>query len=287
MRTQDLYQKVTNDIIKELEAGTIPWVQPWKNNSRHVGIMPVNVATGRSYSGINIPILWHSQRMQGFPEPAWMTFQQALHLGAHVRKGEKGTTVVFTKPLIFKGEDNEEHRKGSMLKSFTAFNIAQIDELPETVNAPIAPPPQGAVQSFVDATKADIRFGGNKACYVPSLDFVSMPATEQFASLDHFHATELHELVHWSGAKSRLDRDLSGRFRTRAYAAEELIAEFGAAFLCAHLGVTGRLRHADYIANWLELLRHDDRAVFTAASRASQAADYLRAFREYKEAVSC
>jgi antirestriction protein ArdC len=134
------------------------------------------------------------------------------------------------------------------------------------------------VTAFIAATKADIRIGGDRACYVPSLDFICLPPEAAFKSREHFLATALHECGHWSGHKSRLDRDLKSRFNEKAYATEELIAELTAAFLCAHLGITGELRHAEYIASWISLLKDDDRAIFTASSRASQAADYLRAF---------
>ena len=137
-----------------------------------------------------------------------------------------------------------------------------------------------AVDVFVGATKAEIRTGGNQPMYVPSLDFIAMPTLGQFRNANNFYATLLHECGHWSGAERRLNRDLKHRFGTRAYAAEELIAELTAAFLCAHLGIEGELRHAGYIADWIQLLKQDDRAIFTAASKASQAADYLRTFSE-------
>jgi len=238
--------------------------------------MPANAVTGRSYSGINVPILWASADSNGYRTHTWMTFKQALECKAHVREGERGTHVVFTKTLKA-DEDDENPQRRSMLREYVVFNVAQIEglTLPET---PLPPEPErhAAVEAFVAATKADIRFGGDKACFVPSRDFVAMPEAGSFTSIESFYATELHEVGHWSGHKTRLDRDLSGRFGTRAYAAEELVAEFTAAFLCAHLGITGELRHAGYIENWLDLLRHDDRAIFTAASKATQAADYLR-----------
>ncbi|MGO8737597.1 ArdC family protein [Rhodoblastus sp.] len=216
--------------------------------------------------------------MSPYPSHAWMTFKQALDKGAHVRKGEHGTHVVFTKPIVFKGEDDEIEKR-SMLREYTVFNVAQIEDFAIT-ETPLAPEPErhAAVDAFIAATQADIRHGGDKACFVPALDFINLPPVSSFTSIEPYYATALHELGHWSGHKPRLDRDLTGRFGTRAYAAEELVAEFTAAFLCAHLGITGELRHAGYIEHWLDLLRHDDRAIFTAASKASQAADYLRSF---------
>jgi antirestriction protein ArdC len=276
-----MYDSVTRAIIEEMERGAVPWVRPWKTNRyAKTSVMPGNAVTGRAYSGINVPILWASADMNGYPTHAWLTFKQALEHDAHVRKGERGTHVVFTKKVEVKG-DNDETERLSMLREYVVFNVAQIEglSLPEK-ELPPEPERLAAVEAFVAATHADIRYGGDKACFVPSHDFVAMPLPGSFTSIASFHATELHELGHWSAHKSRLDRDLSGRFGTRAYAAEELVAEFTAAFLCAHLGIAGELRHAGYIENWLELLRHDNRAIFTAASKASQAADYLRSFSE-------
>jgi antirestriction protein ArdC len=274
-----IYESVTRSIIEEMERGAVPWVRPWKTNRHNAGsVIPANAITGRSYSGINVPILWASADSNGYPTHAWMTFKQAETRGAHVRKGERGTHVVFTKLVDVKGDDDEIERR-SMLREYTVFNVAQIEDFAMT-ETPLPPESErlAAAEAFVAATKADIRYGGDKACFVPSLDFVAIPVASSFTSIASFYATALHELGHWSGHKSRLDRDLSGRFGSSAYAAEELVAEFAAAFLCAHLGITGELRHAGYIANWLDLLRRDNRAIFTAASKASQAADYLRSF---------
>jgi antirestriction protein ArdC len=138
-------------------------------------------------------------------------------------------------------------------------------------------------QAFVDATGARINHGGDKACFIPSVDLIQMPHRASFSGEEHYHATLLHECVHWSGHEKRLNRYLKNRFGTEAYAAEELIAELGAAFLCAHLGIEGELRHAGYIQSWIKILRDDQRAIFTAASKASQAADYLRSFSDASE----
>ena len=286
-----IYQEVTEAIITELEKGAAPWVKPWKNGSKPKGgIMPANAVTGRSYSGINVPILWMAAEAKGYEQHRWMTFKQSLSAGGAVRKGEKGTTVVFTKKITVEEEsdDNDNDKKSrdvAMLKTFTVFNVAQIDSLDEQPVLPAEPeiepyPHLQQVGKFIAATGADIRYGGDRACYVPSRDLICMPPLSAFRSPEQFRATELHELAHWSGASQRLDRDLSGRFGSQSYAAEELVAELTTAFLCAHLGVIGELRHAGYIDSWLTLLRGDRRAIFTAASKASQAADYLRAFSE-------
>ena len=280
MKTAALYEVVTQNIIKELEVGAIPWVKPWKGGG--LGALPANAATKRSYSGINIPILWHAADTRGFPTQRWMTFKQALDLKANVRKGEKGTHVVFTKQLTVKDAESEEKKKVGLLRAYTVFNVAQIDGLPtpEPITTNPAPIGNGLVDTFIASTKADIRIGGDRACFVPALDFIALPPQSAFNQPSSFYATALHELGHWSGHKSRLDRDLKSRFHEKAYAAEELIAELTAAFLCAHLGVVGELRHAGYIDHWIQLLKDDNRAIFTAASKASQAADYLRSSSE-------
>ena len=225
-----MYESVTRAIIEEMERGAVPWVRPWKTNRcSKTNVMPANAVTGRSYSGINIPILWASAGANGYPTHTWLTFKQALEHRAFVRKGERGTHVVFTKTLKA-DEDDEKPGRRSMLREYVVFNVAQIDglSLPEEVSPP-EPERLAAVEAFVGKTKADIRYGGDKACFVPSRDYVAMQPASSFTSIESFYATELHELGHWSGHKTRLDRDLSGRFGTRAYAAEELVAEFTAA----------------------------------------------------------
>lgn len=279
MKIAAVYEAVTRSIITELEQGTAPWVKPWKDGKR-IGILPTNAITGRCYNGINIPILWHAADTRRYPTNAWLTFKQALAKDACVRKGEKGTQIVFTKRMSVKNGEADEERQISMLRAFAVFNVAQVDGLEATDAVPASPPAEGAADAFAQATGADIRHGGDKAFFVPSMDFIVLPDRESFESVQHYRSTKLHELVHWSGHRSRLDRDLNNRFGTSAYAAEELVAELGAAFLCAHLGVEGQLRHAGYIDSWLALLKKDERAIFTAASKASAAADYLRSFSE-------
>lgn len=283
MKIHDLYKQVTDSIIRDLEAGAPTWLKPWKNGNV-IGLMPQNAATGRPYSGINICLLWGARDENGWPTSEYMTFKQALSKGACVRKGETGTQIVFMKKLTIKDRETEEEKKVGMLRAYTVFNIQQIDGLPVVAAKP--PPvfdPIETAQAFVDATKADIKIGGNAACYYPVLDQVALPEPHQFKTPASFYATGLHELGHWTAAKPRLDRDLSGRFGTQRYAAEELIAEMTSAFLCAHLGIAGELRHAGYIETWLKLLKSDDRAIFTAAAKAQQAADYLRHFSETVE----
>jgi antirestriction protein ArdC len=283
MKIADLYHQVTNNIVADLEKGVVPWTKPWKDGNTG-GIMPMNAATKRCYNGVNIPILWHAQLARGYSTASWMTYKQAAEIGGQVRGGEKSTHIVFTKKLTLKDRESEEEKQIGMLKAYSVFNVCQIDGLPQEVATELPQEQrQDAVTAFIAATKADIRIGGDRACYVPALDFITLPPEGAFNTREHFLATNLHELAHWTGHKSRLDRDLKSRFQEKSYAAEELVAELTAAFLCAHLGIKGELKHAEYIANWLDLLKEDNRAIFTASSRASQAADYLRTFSETVE----
>ena len=286
-----LYQEVTDKIVRQLESGDVPmWLKPWKVSTRNgAGLLPINTVTGRHYHGINIPILWGEAADKGYPTHAWLTYNQANEKGAHVRKGEKATQVVFTKKLRIKDEATEEDKQISMLRAYFVFNIAQIEGLPDPTSSELIDetPEQktSKVNCFIAATDADFRHGGNDACYVPSKDYILLPPFGAFKTTEDYYATALHEAGHWTGAEKRLNRNLTGRFGTRAYAAEELIAELTAAFLCAHLGVTGELRHAGYLKTWAEMLRNDNRAIFTAAAKAQQAADFLRAFSETSEEI--
>jgi antirestriction protein ArdC len=281
MQMAQLYENITNSIVADLEKGVAPWLKPWKSGNS-TGLLPANAATKRGYNGINIPILWYAAEKQGYPTHRWMTFKQALELGANVRKGEKSTHVVFTKKLTIKEDD--EDKLIPMLRAYSVFNTAQIDGLePERPQELPEDKRDDRVSAFIAATKAEIRLGGDLACYIPKLDCIALPHPCAFHTYENYQATALHELGHWSGHKDRLNRDLAHRFRTEAYAAEELVAELNAAFLCAHLGIKGELKHAEYIASWIQLLKNDNRAVFTAASKASQAANYLRSFSETVE----
>ena len=279
----DLYETVTASILAQLEAGAAPWVKPWSGMGN--GAMPCNATTGRAYSGVNIPLLWMAQEAGGYASARWLTFKQALDAGGNVRKGEKGSMVVFVSAIEKEeeGADGDaETRRIPFLKRYTVFNVAQCENLPAKVaqGAPIAPRTtdqrDALADEFLADTGADIREGAGEAYYIPSRDFISMPAFAGFTSADHFYATAFHELAHWTGHKSRLDRDMRARFGDQAYAAEELVAELSAAFICAEFGFDGDLRHAGYIANWIKLLKSDKRTFFTAAARAQKAADYLR-----------
>jgi antirestriction protein ArdC len=278
---RDLYGEVSTRIITELESGAAPWVKPWSTMPGQN--VPQNAVTNRPYSGCNVILLWLA-RNRGWSTPRFLTFKQAIEAGGNVRKGEHGTKVYFVKQLQVKNDDEAETetRVVPMLREYTVFNVEQCANLPESVTRgkPMRvrnPDTRDALaDQFLRSTRADIREGHGEAMYVPSRDFVSMPAFGAFKSADHFYCTSFHELTHWTGHKSRLDRDLKNRFGSRDYAAEELVAELGAAFLCAEFGFDGDVRHAGYIATWIELLKADKRAFFTACSKASKAVYYLR-----------
>ena len=278
---RDLYAEVSARIVAELERGAAPWVKPWSATPGQN--VPQNAVTNRPYSGCNVILLWLA-RDRGWATPRFLTFKQALEAGGHVRKGEHGTKVYFVKQLQVKDGDGEEAetRLVPMLREYTVFNVDQCDGLPDSIRAgkPMRvrnPDTRDALaDDFLRSTGADIREGHGEAYYVPSHDFISMPAFQAFKGADHFYNVAFHELTHWTGHKSRLDRDLKNRFGSRAYAAEELVAELGAAFLSAEFGFDGDVRNAGYIATWIELLKSDKRAFFTACSKASKAADYLR-----------
>ena len=278
---RDLYAEVSARIVAELEAGAAPWVKPW--SATPGANTPCNAVSNRPYSGCNVILLWMAQAA-GYRTPRFLTFKQALELGGNVRKGEHGTKVYFVKQLQVRDGDSDEAeaRLVPMLREYTVFNVDQCDELPESIKAGkpmrVRNPDARDVlaDEFLRCTGADIREGQGEAYYVPSQDFISMPAFSAFKGADHFYNVAFHELTHWTGRKSRLDRDLKNRFGSRRYAAEELVAELGAALLCAEFGFDGDVRNAGYIATWIELLKADKRAFFTACSKASQAADYLR-----------
>jgi antirestriction protein ArdC len=271
----DIYQVVTDSIIEALEVGVKPWVCPWVRNGAASGL-PANFTTNTAYSGINIMLLWCSAAKQGFQDTRWMTYKQAQEKGAQVRKGEHGTTAIYYKTLE-KEDENGEIEKIPMLKSFTVFNVEQIDGL--TLDAEPLPvvefDPLPQVEALMTRSGAKITERGVKAYYRPLTDEICLPERFRFADAANFYATGLHELVHWTGAKNRLNREKGGRFGSEAYAFEELIAELGSAFLMADLGVKGEVQHESYIASWLESLKNDKRYIFKAASAASKAHRYL------------
>ncbi|CQH54191.1 DUF1738 domain-containing protein [Yersinia enterocolitica] len=272
----DIYQTVTDSIISALEVGVKPWSCPWQRVPGMSGL-PSNYATGAAYSGMNIMLLWCSASKQGFSDSRWMTYKQAKAGGGQVRKGEHGTTAIFYTTLEKENNDGETDYI-PMLKTFTVFNVEQIDGLPLSYDAVFPAEtfePLPRAEALFRNSGATIIERGQNAFYLPSTEEIRLPERYLFADAANFYATGLHELVHWSGAKSRLNREMKGKFGCEGYAFEELIAELGSAFLMADLGIAGEVQHESYIASWLKALKNDKRYIFKAASAASKAHRYL------------
>ena len=288
----DVYQKVTDRIVSELERGVRPWLKPWSAGNGEGRITRPLRANAIPYQGINVLMLWSEAIDKGYVSPGWMTFKQALALNANVRKGEHGSLVVYA-DKITRTETNREtgediEREIPFMKGYTVFNTEQIDGLPEHF-CPKPAPRSETVQriaradSFFAATGANVVHGGSRACYVPSTDNVHMPHIDFFRDSESYYATLAHELTHWTRHATRLNRDFGRkRFGDEGYAMEELVAELGSAFLSADLELTPEVRedHASYIASWIKVLKDDKRAIFTAASHAQRAADFLHGLQK-------
>ena len=282
----DLYTRVTDTIIADLEQGVRPWLKPW--NAEHAAgriTRPLR-AGGQPYKGINVLMLWASAMTQNFAAPIWMTFQQAKELKANVRKGSKGSLVVYANRITKTetAEDGGENERNiHFMKGYTVFNVEQIEGLPThfyATAAPLLDPVQRIVTAdlFFANTGADIRHGGNQAYYAAESDYVQMPPFVSFTDAESYGSTLAHEMTHWTKHPSRLDRNLGRKkFGDEGYAREELVAEIGAAFLCCDLGITPEPRddHAAYLGHWLGVLKEDKRAVFQAAAHAQRAVDFL------------
>jgi len=276
---KDIYQQITDSIIEKLQAGVTPWACPWDRST--VSVMPHNFKTKVDYTGINILQLWFSAMEKGYTSSAWLTFKQAKDLGGKVRRGEKATIGIFYK-RVEKEETNKEtgetEDKGyNLAKPFYVFNLDQIDGIEEekTELGQEFEPIEAAEQLLINSG-ANIKHGGNGAFYQHTNDFINLPDKIRFKQAADYYATATHELTHWTGHKSRLDRDSKSRFGTPEYAFEELIAEIGSAFINAELGLEGDLQHESYIAHWLEALENDKKFIFKAASQASKAHQYLK-----------
>jgi len=284
---KDVYTRVTERIIADLEQGVRTWLKPWHSEHAAGRITRPLRHNGTPYRGMNILLLWGEAVAKGYAAPIWMTYKQAQEIGANVRKGEHGSLVVYANS-ISKTETNEAgediEREIPFMKGYTVFNVEQVDGLPAHYYAqPVNPLPLAeridAADAFMTATGATIQHGGNSAFYAPARDVVQLPPFEAFKDKESYYATALHELTHWTKHKSRLERDFSAkRFGDTGYAREELVAELGAAFLCADLGITPEIRddHAAYLGHWLNVLKEDKRAIFSAAAHAQRAADYLK-----------
>lgn len=282
----DLYSRVTNAIVVDLERGVRPWTRPWSAEHLAGRITRPLRHSGAPYSGINVVLLWAEAVARGFTAPIWMTFRQALALGAHVRKGEHGATVVYAnrfKRTETDDDGRDVEREIPFLKAYTVFNVEQVEGLPGHFYAVPEPTldPSARIahaEAFFAALGADIRHGGNQAYYAIGPDYVQLPPFECFCDPESYYATAAHECTHWTRHPTRLDRDFGRqRWGDEGYAREELVAELGAAFLCADLGLelTPREDHAAYLDSWLQVLKSDKRFIFTAAAHAQRACDFL------------
>lgn len=285
---RDIHQEVTNTILTQLEKGTIPWHQPWQGgSSKGFFDLPYNAVSSNYYQGINIILLWCANINKNFNNAEWATFKQWSEKNETIRKGEKGSMIVYY-DVIEKEEDNEI-KKIPFLKSYHVFNRCQLNSYEPQEEQPkedVIPLVQRVeiVDSFVENTQAVIEHGKDGAFYHPSEDKIYMPSVEAFhetatcTATEGYYSTLLHELVHWSGAEKRLNRTKGKKFGDNVYAVEELIAELGAAFLCAEFDIatTEKGDHANYIASWLKVLKDNKNCIITAASEASKAVNYMK-----------
>ena len=287
----DIHQHIIDKIVNAIERGAGDFLLPWHRSAGNI-MRPVNIASKKAYRGVNVVALWAYAEEFGYSSGTWGTYKQWTEAGAQVRKGEKAAYVVFYKELEFAADPESgdaETATRLFARATPVFAAEQVDgyqvpviDLPATVITPIE-----HAEAFVAATGATIHYGGSRAFYRPSTDSIQLPPREAFigsptsTAAESFYSTLLHELVHYSSHPSRCNRQIGKRFGDYAYAIEELIAELGAAFLCADLGITDEPRadHAQYLASWLAVLKADKKAIFTAASKASGAAAFLAAFQ--------
>ena len=302
----DLYQQVTDNIIGAIERGTLPWRKPWRTDRNRIytgSVMPQNGTTGYHYSGVNVLLLWIAAEERGFHSNRWLTYKQAEAVGGHVRAGETATLAVVFKPWDKQVEDVEGRQlfdeegkplktRIPMLKPLYLFNVAQCDNLPETVvgvmpatetdegDALVDAKTQAQVNTLVEACGVRVELVyQDRAFYSPLRDQIVLPLAQQFRTEADYWSTLLHELVHSTGHAKRLNREgitsSSRRFGDPVYAFEELVAELGSAFMCAQLGVFGDIKHDSYLEHWLKVLREDKRALFRAAKQAREASEFL------------
>lgn len=288
----DIYARITETIVAELAKGVRPWTRPWSAGNTTGRITRPLRHNGQPYGGMNVILLWSEAVARGYASSTWMTFRQAVELGAHVRKGESGTTVVFASRFTkteTNGAGGEVERDIPFLKAYSVFNCDQIEGLPDHFHRVLEPPRDpieriARADRFFANTGAVIRHGGDKAFYAPASDHIQMPPFQTFRDAEGYVAVLSHEATHWTAPQHRVGRDLSryGKDRTER-AREELVAELGSCFLCADLGIVPELEprpdHASYLQSWLEVLSGDKRAIFQAAAHAQRAVAFLHALQ--------
>ncbi len=289
MKKHDIHQEITNQIISLLDTVNIQDYQAPFAGLVSQG-MPINPTTKNHYKGVNILALWFNQQDKEFTSNKWATYKQWKEIGAQVRKGEKSSQIIFYKTLTTEEKneagDTEEH-KIPMLKLYNVFNANQVDDFDDTaaitINDTDLVKPIEVADQFCKNTKADIRHGKTSAYYDPVADYIGIPDTIAFqdtqtaSATENYYSTLLHELTHLTGSKRRLGRFKQYKENKQDYAFEELVAELGAAFMCASLNITqsGREDHAQYIKGWLKALKDDKRHIFKAAAQANKAVEYL------------
>ena len=278
---RDVYSRVTAQIITSIEQGVGTWRMPWHTSGRYA-FSPINAVSKKAYRGINTVCLWSAAQAKGYESGEWATYQQWQDKGAQVWKGEKSTLVVFWKFANDSSESQEGETSHSsrllFTRGYSVFNALQVDGYTPAADSEAPMPERIAhAETFFQTIRADVRHGGNQAYYAPATDHIQMPPFGAFKDNLSYYSTLAHETTHWTARESRCDRQLGKRFGDSSYAAEELIAELGAAFTCAHLrlGTEPREDHAQYLASWLKVLKADSRAIFTAASKAQQSTDWM------------
>ena len=284
----DIYAKITDRIVADLEQGVRPWVKPWSAGNLVGRVTRPMRYNGTPYQGINVLLLWSEAVARGFASPFWMTFKQSVELGGHVRKGETGSTVVYASQFTKTETDergDEVERGVPFLKAYSVFNVDQIDDLPGHYYGAAVPVIEPLARiahadAFFDATGARLVYGGSQAYYAPGSDHIQLPAFESFRDAESFVAIRAHETVHWTAPAHRANRDLSRYHKDRSErSCEELVAELGSVLLCADLGIVPELEprpdHASYLSNWLSVLSNDKRFIFSAAAHAQRAVIYL------------
>ena len=286
MPRDDFYQTITEKIVEQLSQGVRPWQCPWNATSAFGPPSRPLRSNGKRYSGVNVLVLWLESQLRGFSIPVWITFRQAKELGGYVKKGEKATTVVYANSFE-KTETNadtgeEQKRNIPFLRAYSVFNVDQVTGLPEHFYARQQPNRNleerlDSAEEFFNAFPIEKRSGGNRAFYSPREDYIQLPPYDSFASRSSFYATLAHESIHATGSPKRLNREFGKRFGDLQYAFEELIAELGAAYLSADLSITPEVmpEHGQYLHAWLSILKADSKALFTAASHASRAVEFL------------
>lgn len=280
MKTNDLYASVTADVVRQLEEGVPPWTRPWKDDrARGVGMLPSNLVTGRLYSGGNVLLLWMAAMLRDYDGLQFCTYNQVNSIGAKVKKGERAVHVIFTKHVTREHAETGEEKAGTMVKTYPVFHYSQLENVPEKYLELQKLPDNAATHELAVSLRRDCgvttHHGANKAAYYPARDEIVMPTLPAFESEDAYWGTWCHEAAHATGHKDRLERVYGKRFGDAGYAFEELVAELGSAFLCARLGIPPSFRSASYIESWLKVLKSDNRAIFSAASYAGHAADWL------------